>query len=128
MTTAKEWIEALDKGEVIESVTMGGISEGYEKAIQSLSVEIVRNLIAHDVPKEDDRFKALVGLTKERAVDILDGIHGFSGAQVGAATNLAAIVWRRGPESFQDVKDRIIKIKKGEKPYIIDIENWKDSD
>jgi hypothetical protein len=125
MKTANEWIDAFDRGEVIESVDMGGISDGYEMAIQSLVVEIVRKVSSHDVPKEMDTFKALLGIAKDQSVNILDGIHGFSGAQIGASTNLAAIIWRRGIDSFQDVKDRIIKIQKADKPYRVNLIDYK---
>lgn len=112
MKTAQEWIAAFDRGEVIESVSMGGMGDGYESAIQSCAVEIVRRLCPHTVPKEREQFTKLVNLSESEAVALLDATHGFSGAQVGAAKNLSAIIWRRGLDSFKEVSDRIIKIRK----------------
>lgn len=119
--TAKEWIEALDRNKTVDSVSMGGISEGYEMAIQSLVVEIVRKLADREVPTNKTELAQMINSTRDKAVKVLDGIHGFSGAQVGAAANLASIIWVRGLDSFQEVADRIIKIKKGAQPYIITI-------
>lgn len=123
MTRAKEWIEALDRNKTVDSVSMGGISEGYEMAIQSLVVEIVRKLADREVPTNKTELAQMINSTRDKAVKVLDGIHGFSGAQVGAAGNLASIIWVRGLDSFQEVPDRIIKIKKGVQPYIITIES-----
>ena len=105
----KQWIEAYEAGHEVESVSMGGISEGYENAIQSLAVEISRRL--PDYPEEAIA-KETIGVALDEAVGLLNSTHGFSGAQAGGAKNLAWNIWRRGTESFKDVPDRIIKIKK----------------
>lgn len=122
--TAAEWLAKWDDGETIPSVSMGGFSDDYEQAIQITAAEILRYLLEESpdlvvMPKEDmppfwekaDRvvFKRLepLGLSGERCR------WGLSGAQYGAARNLAAIFYRRGPSEAMadaDVADRIIAI------------------
>jgi DNA-binding protein YbaB len=39
-----KWLSDYDSGKEVESVSMGGICEGYEIAIQDCAIEIMRNL------------------------------------------------------------------------------------
>lgn len=102
-----EWLDAISKGETVESVSMGGLGEGYEICIQHLAVEICQRL-----PKEinPDDFPKILEEVTEASAKALNPKHHFSGAQIGAASNLAANIFRRGTESFKSVPDRIIHI------------------
>jgi hypothetical protein len=108
----KKWLDALDAGEPVESVEIGGFGAGYEGAIQSLAVAIMRDLVnLEQLDWADlDKVKSVIELIRDEKVSLLDGIHRFSGAQVGAAGQLAYLFWRFGPEKRNDVPDRIIKI------------------
>lgn len=95
-TELMKYVESFDNGEKVRTVIMGGIVEGYEVAIQELAIEIMRTLMLTPVPG-DDKFSATVSMAETSASMNLDKKHGFSGAQVGAAKNLAAIFWRKTP-------------------------------
>ncbi len=113
----KKWIEDYDAGNEMTSVSMGGISKGYEEAIQILAIEAMRNLQIIEMPIDRDEFSTIVNCAVDAAASFLDKKHGFSGAQVGAAKNMAAVFWRQTPEKgIQMMKDsnpdRLILIKK----------------
>lgn len=117
-TQLTQWISDYDNGQIMQSVDMGGMGAGYEKAIQSCAVEIMRNLAGKEVPEEIEEFREILGGSVNEAVAKLNKEFGFSGAQAGAAQNLAAIFWRKSPEggikSMQDIDpSRVMKIKKG---------------
>lgn len=117
---AKEWLEKWDAGEPVWSVEMGGIGPGYEQAIQVTAVEILRHLITTeaDVANWSD---AEAWQVEREAIEtalfanpVIEGL-GLSGAQWGAAMNLATIFYRRGPaDALADeaVKDRKILVSK----------------
>lgn len=115
----RQWIADYDSGKAMESVEMGGISEGYEVAIQECAIETIRNLQMIALPEDKEAFRAAVQVAADAAVDLLNDEFGFSGAQVGAAKNLAAVFWRQTPAieiakmKEQDPK-RVITISKGE--------------
>lgn len=117
--TKEEWLARWDAGEEVQSVSMGGISEDYEQCIQNMGAEILRMLI------EDGReiqslerpvWQELVESIDKRlfAMPEIEAL-GVSGAQHGAAFNLAIVLYRRGPDkAFADpvVKDRLITVSK----------------
>ncbi len=90
--TAEEQLRRWDSGESIWSIEMGGLGPGYEQAIQVLAVEILRDEIGKPLPGEK---------AKEWAYSTVDRVNkdcgGFSGAQVGAARQLAFGWLRDGP-------------------------------
>ncbi|MFN7301822.1 MAG: hypothetical protein ACK5U7_10150 [Bacteroidota bacterium] len=96
--TVGEALAAWDAGKPVVTIEMGGMGDGYEHAIQSLAFEIIRTW-QHTVPQgeeiTDERWR-LMGIDRDGIVARMDKEHGFSGAQVGAASNLAACVVRRG--------------------------------
>ena len=121
-----QWISDYDSGKVMESVSMGGLGDGYEIAIQDCAVEIIRGLQGIEVPEKDEDFRKQFESVSNEVATRLDKKHGFSGAQVGAAKNIAAVFWRKTPEvGIQTMKDqdaeRIIHIQKGtnETPTLI---------
>lgn len=117
--TIADWIALYDSGEEVESVNMGGLGMGYELALQNLAVEILRGIAGIDLPGNNEDFRITLEKVRDKAAVSLDEQYGFSGAQVGAATNLAAVFWRNTPLLAMDkmrTKDisRVIKLQKVE--------------
>jgi hypothetical protein len=119
--TCQDALRMWDAGESVFTVEMGGLGPGYEQAIQMLAFEIIRDLIgehvpAHGVELSDTETKRIRKIT-DATVHRLDKEPwaGFSGAQVGAATNIAMCVLRRGYRAaLRDpaVQDRLIQVSK----------------
>ena len=117
---ASDWLARWDRGETVWSVEMGGFGPGYEQCIQIAAAEILRVLLVNGydaalwVEKEEwKRVRAEI----DAAVFAVPSVSalGLSGAQFGAAMNLATIIYRRGPrEALTDdaVKDRLIQVSK----------------
>lgn len=114
--TAAEALAKWDAGESVFSVEMGGLGPCYEMAIQGLAFELIRVFlnVNWDEYADEESWKRL-----EPIID--DVVHrcndrpwgGFSGAQVGAAQNLAAIVCRQGYRmALRKVADRLIQVNK----------------
>lgn len=102
--TAADALRAWDAGEEIISVEMGGISPGYEQCIQVTAFECVRWMLVNppvsgweNLDNNNDAWRAYVD-NCEATVLYLPVIHdlGLSGAQWGAAINMATIYCRRG--------------------------------
>ena len=112
---AKEWVARWDKGESIWSVSMGGIGPGYEQAIQVMAVEMVRAMLDLQIDssrwKEEGEWEADRSAIEARIKPTIESI-GPSGAQFGAALNLAACMYKRGPSCLQDaeIKDKLIQV------------------
>ena len=114
----RKWIADYDNGNVMESVEMGGMGYGYEQAIQECAIETMRNLQMVKMPKKDKTFSNALSVASDSAVDLLKA-YGYSGAQVGAARNIAAVYWKQTPAKgialMRDIDpNRIIKIQKSE--------------
>ena len=99
----REQLRRWDAGESIRTVEMGGgIGPGYEQAIQVLAIEIVRDNLDKPLPPDGDKAAwREFGMATAERIDVKgpDGKYscGFSGAQFGAACNLAARWLRIGP-------------------------------
>jgi hypothetical protein len=121
MNGITDYLRDFDDGKIVETVEMGGISPGYEIVIQELFIQALRLFEHKKVPEDEATFVWVGRQVRDQAVDLLKYRHGFSGAQVGAATNLSAIFWKQTPTGAltkmrkQD-PGRIIKIKKGKTP------------
>jgi hypothetical protein len=130
---AAQWLADWDAGKTVESISMGGISQGYEQCIQITAFEVLRHWLEHnpdptlwreetnpdgrpgaEVAWEADRDAMELALHKVEAVQRL----GLTGAQWGAAVNLATIVYVRGVVAMQDdaVRDRHILVQRGDDP------------
>lgn len=99
--TAAEQLRRWDAGDPIWSLEMGGLGPGYEQAIQILAIEIVRDYLDKPLPTKETW--SVFGDDTARRVDrkLPDGSYscgGFSGAQVGAAKQLAFHWLKDGPE------------------------------
>jgi hypothetical protein len=114
---AREQLRIWDDGGSIWSIEMGGLGPGYEQAIQVLAIEIVRDWIDKPLPEEPGREWGYA--TCERIDEKLPNgkysCGGFSGAQVGAARQLAYSWLSIGPAATmakltKDQEDRKIQV------------------
>lgn len=91
-----EW----DGGGLIHTIDMGGMGPGYEQAIQTTAVEILRHLVdaGYDPAMWDDRdvWRADRDAIDKAVNPRVEGL-GLSGAQWGAAMNVATMFYMRGP-------------------------------
>ena len=115
--TAQEWLRRWDEDGHIWSIEMGGLGPGYEQAIQVLAVEIVRDSLGKPFPKAGEKIgdwgDATVARIDYKKPDGSYAMGGYSGAQVGAAKNLAWHVLNSGPaKAFEPVRDRLIQVSK----------------
>jgi hypothetical protein len=111
--TCEQALAQWDAGQSVFTVEMGGIGPGYEQCIQVLVFELLRDAINGAIPmvKAGDRLVTWGDSTVDRLNDRL----GFSGAQVGAAKNLASGMlvhgYRKAVNSVE--KGRHIQASKG---------------
>src|SRR3972149_1283647 len=111
-----EWLKRWDAGETIWSIEMGGLGPGYEQCIQITIAEILRFMLGknYDVTMADKDECKIIGDEIEKmghSNPVIDKL-GLSGAQWGAAMNLACQFYRKGPcvvMSDEQVKDRHIQ-------------------
>ena len=116
-------VSAYNNGDIVESVEMGGMGDGYEGAIQTVGFAIMEYLCPISVPAKAEKHNAIVDEVTIKAMASVPDM-GYSGAQVGAAQNMAAVLWRWGvSEGMAKARKadpkRIIRVKKdGEKAVI----------
>jgi hypothetical protein len=107
---ATEALEKWDSGISVFTVELGGLGPGYEQAIQILVFEIIRDYIDRPLPTPDN----WRSFGEDAVSRCNSSCLGFSGAQVGAAKNLAFHAlrdgWRATIFSFPD--DRQIQVSK----------------
>ena len=98
---AREQLRRWDAGESIWTIEMRGLGPGYEQAIQVLAIEIVRDNIDKPLPKEkqalDEWGYSTVSRIDYKLPDGTYSCFGYSGAQVGAARDLAYRWLKVGP-------------------------------
>lgn len=117
---AADWLRRWDEGRSVWSIEMGGLGPGYEQCIHITAAEILRHLLASDYKPETwtdteawTRDRDLIekaGFANERIAAL-----GLSGAQWGAAMNLALMFHRQGPRAVmadERVKDRHIQVQR----------------
>lgn len=108
---AADWLARWDAGKSIWSVSMGGLGPGYEQCIQVLAVEVVRHWLTTGETwwNEDEESNQAKWKEVRKGVDAvvsrMDEQFGFSGAQVGAAINLAGHIYRKGPRCVKELED-----------------------
>lgn len=118
---AADWLRRWDEGLTCWTIEMGGMGPGYEQCIHITAAEILRWLLAEKIDADmleadANAFKAY----RERRDAALRGNEtinrlGLSGAQHGAACNIAMQLYRRGPRAIMNdtaVKDRHIQVSK----------------
>jgi hypothetical protein len=115
---AADWLAKWDRGEGVWSVEMGGLGPGYEQCIQMLVAENLRHLIEANPPRPipDEEKQAVWDAMRNASFDneVVKKL-GPSGAQWGAAANLAWQFYQRGPVDVMrdpDLKDRHIQVSK----------------
>lgn len=137
--TIEEALAAWDRGDEVETVEMGGMGAGYETAIQCVVFELLRGIQADatlksaitDTPKgktfPPEVIEKLDALTL--AADAEDPetgrykLGGLSGAQAGAAQNLAITFVSRGFDAArEEVPDRLIFARKQDPMALYDAE------
>lgn len=116
---AVEWLRRWDEGRAVWSIEMGGLGPGYEQAIQACAAELVRLMLMQGY-ESDKLTNGAYGkrLNAEVADSIYShavsmGLGGLSGAQFGAAKNLAWFIYSDGPIKVMNdprVKDRHIQV------------------
>ena len=98
---AAEQLRRWDAGETIWTLEMGGLGPGYEQAIQILAIEILRDNVGKPLPVTKEEQRTWGDATISRIdYQLPDGSYscgGYSGAQVGAAKNLAYHWISEGP-------------------------------
>lgn len=117
---AADWLARWDSGRGVWSIEMGGIGPGYEQCIHITCAEILRHML-------ECNYDVKLWETPEVWKHVRDEIEkvgfenhiikklGLSGAQWGAAMNLAVQFYRRGPREVmmdEAVKDRHIQVQK----------------
>lgn len=118
---AADWLARWDAGQTVWTIEMGGLGPGYEQALQICAAEMLRWFVANQ--PEEARFQTEEAWEKMR--DAMDAVIfaegqpckglGLSGAQVGAARNLASYIYRHGPRHMMNdpaVKDRHILVSR----------------
>ena len=117
---AQDWLNRWDGGKTVWSIEMGGMGPGYEQAIQVTVAEVLRHLIdeSYDHSSWSDTDKAKDDGEKIRKASfdnkVIDGL-GLSGAQYGAAFQVATKLYMDGPigvMTSDQVADRHIQISK----------------
>jgi hypothetical protein len=117
---AADWLKRWDDGRSCWSLEMGGLGPGYEQAIQVTVAEILRHMLdagyhasrwtQPELWKQDREKIEQAGFANERIEKL-----GLSGAQWGAALNLAAHLYQDGPRKImtdERVKDRKIQVSR----------------
>lgn len=117
---AAEWLKRWDEGRSVWTISMGGLGPGYEQCIHITCAEILRVMLArqYDHAKWSDkeewkRDREEIDKTV-MALPAIDAL-GLSGAQWGAAVNVASHLYMHGPlkmMSDERVKDRHIQVQR----------------
>jgi hypothetical protein len=116
--TSKEWLAQYDANRPIHTISMGGLGPGYEQCIQMLVAEFLRSLVtrASDASAwrdDKDAWKAERAQIEADSKAVLEMLNP-SGAQFGAAMNLATNYYMRSPQVCIDEieADRRIMVQK----------------
>lgn len=118
--TCESAIERWDAGQPVWSCSMGGLGPGYEQCIQIMGFEMLRAMLAEpfDYATKGDDQKAW--RTYVDQIDATPNVSaaveklGPSGAQHGAAMNIASVFARNGYAKGMELvpKDRRIQVSK----------------
>lgn len=117
-TTIDDVLAAWDAGDTIWSVEMGGLGPGYEQALQLFAVELLRSpeFRACCPPGGGEWVGGIEAMRSARNAVYQAKCRdlGLSGAQAGAATNIASMLICMGPRKAIDAApmDRQIQVSK----------------
>jgi len=117
---AQDWLKRWDDGDTVWSIEMGGLGPGYEQCIHITCAEIIRWMLTNkpDASKWEDTNAWKADRERIEQFSFSDPAIrelGLSGAQWGAALNLACQLYNRGPRAVlndERVKDRHIQVQK----------------
>jgi len=111
--TAKEALKKWDSGESIFTVEMGGLGPGYEQVIHIAAFELIRDELGKKFPPKEKSEKWWPQWG-EKTFSRINGKLGMSGAQAGAAKNLAYKYLKYGYAHMIEKapQDRHIQIEK----------------
>lgn len=117
---AAEWLRRWDAGQTVWTIEMGGLGPGYEQCIHITCAEVLRHMLAKrydhakwsdkDVWKRDREDIERMSFANETIKQL-----GLSGAQWGAALNVATHLYMHGPRALmadERVKDRHIQVSR----------------
>lgn len=92
---AADWLARWDRGDGVWTITMGGLSAGYDQAINLIAAEMVRAFLKLQLEKGEwqDEYRALIDVECADALFVL----GLSGSQYGVALSFAWRLYRDGP-------------------------------
>lgn len=116
---AADWLARWDAGKGVWSIEMGGLGPGYEQAIQITAAEVLRHLLAENydhsawVADNDTWLRDREMIEKAGFANPKIEKLGLSGAQWGAAMQLATKLFMDGPRKIMTdpaVKDRHIQV------------------
>lgn len=110
--TAEEALKRWDAGETVFTVEMGGLGPSYEQCIHVAAFELIRGLLREGPIDWDDDSDDLIARADKilRASPRVKEL-GLSGAQAGAAQNLAFRTLRVGwAKAINEVPDRLIQV------------------
>ena len=117
---ATDWLTRWDTGKTVWTIEMGGMGPGYEQAIHITCAEVLRHLLEAKYNVEDwedsEKWKRDRDLIHEASFknETIEKL-GLSGAQFGAALDIAGRLYRDGPRYIMNqeaVKDRHIQVSK----------------
>lgn len=102
-------LEDWDNGLPVQTISMGGMGDSYEAAIHTCVFDMIRGLKDKELPSTDDQ--ELLQDTLRACVDH-SADYGYSGAQVGAATQVAYKALSMGwPDMIASIpEDRLIEV------------------
>lgn len=114
--SAKDLLNRWDTDQIVFTIEMGGLGPGYEQALQIAMFEMLRYLVNHRprIAKSKLRDNNEWPVIRAALWDLpsLNGL-GLSGAQAGAATQLAAHLYLDGPiKTLAGEKTRTIQVSK----------------
>lgn len=117
---AAGWLARWDAGKTVWSISMGGLGPGYEQCIHITTAEILRWFLHQKVDAsrwDDPEFWQPLRDRMEKAVHDVPAVKalGLSGAQFGAAINLASQFYQNGPRKVMGdprVKERHIQVSR----------------
>ncbi len=98
---AQKLIESWDNGDLINTIEMGGLGPSYEQAIQVAAIEFTRAGLSFETTGEANKradFERWKVLCDETIQKIDTDLGGLTGAQFGAAAQLAWLWVTKGPE------------------------------
>jgi hypothetical protein len=101
---AAEYLARWDAGQSVFTINLGGLGPGYDQVIQIAMFEVLRWLLDHKPDLNDGEWKHDIAPLLEPEVFKNERIKklGLSGAQWGAACQLASRIYYHGPIKVLD--------------------------